>query len=68
MMACVADIRPLVRLGFKVIVESGLREQVALAVVAAGLRLLTDEVLRDYAQKAVHQAVVNSSAKPGASG
>lgn len=65
-----ADIRPLVRLGLQVIVESGgLREQ---GSAGGGGRFdyayFTDEVLRDYAQKAVHQAVVNLSAKPAPAG
>ncbi len=65
-----ADIRPLVRLGLQVIVESGgLREQ---GSAGGGGRFdyayFTDDVLRDYAQKAVHQAVVNLSAKPAPAG
>jgi TldD protein len=65
-----ADIRPLVRLSVQVIVESnGKREQ---GSSGGGGRLdytyFTDEVLSDYAAKAVHQAVVNLDAKPAPAG
>ena len=65
-----ADIRPLVRLSLQVIVESnGKREQ---GSAGGGGRFdyhyFTDEVLRDYAAKAVHQAVVNLDAKPAPAG
>lgn len=65
-----ADIRPLVRLGLQVIVEeNGLREQ---GSAGGGGRFdyayFTDEVLHDYAAKAVHQAVINLSAKPAPAG
>ncbi|MEW6562053.1 MAG: metalloprotease TldD [Pseudomonadota bacterium] len=65
-----ADIRPLVRLSLQVIVESnGKREQ---GSAGGGGRFdyayFTDEALRDYAAKAVHQAVVNLDAKPAPAG
>ena len=65
-----ADIRPLVRLSLQVIVESnGKREQ---GSAGGGGRFdysyFTDEILRDYAAKAVHQAVINLDAKPAPAG
>ncbi len=65
-----ADVRPLVRLSVQVIAEeNGRREQ---GVAGGGGRFsyayFTDEVLLDYAQKAVHQAVVNLDARPAPAG
>jgi len=65
-----ADIRPLVRLSLQVIVESnGKREQ---GSAGGGGRFdyayFTDEILRNYAAKAVHQAVINLDAKPAPAG
>jgi TldD protein len=65
-----ADIRPLVRLSVQVIVESnGKREQ---GSSGGGGRFdyafFTDEILHDYAAKAVHQAVINLDAKPAPAG
>jgi len=65
-----ADVRPLVRLSVQVIVEQdGRREQ---GSAGGGGRFdyayFTDEVLRDYAAKAVHQAVTNLSARPAPAG
>jgi len=65
-----ADIRPLVRLSLQVIVESnGKREQ---GSAGGGGRFdyayFTEDILRDYAAKAVHQAVVNLDAKPAPAG
>lgn len=65
-----ADVRPLVRLSLQVIAEeNGRREQ---GVSGGGGRFdyayFTDEILRDYAAKAVHQAVVNLDAKPAPAG
>ncbi len=65
-----ADIRPLVRLSLQVIVEgNGRREQ---GSAGGGGRFdyayFTDDVLRDYAEKAVHQAVINLDAKPAPAG
>jgi TldD protein len=65
-----ADVRPLVRLSVQVIVEQdGRREQ---GSAGGGGRFdyayFSDEVLRDYAAKAVHQAVTNLSARPAPAG
>jgi TldD protein len=65
-----ADVRPLVRLGINVIAESnGRREQ---GSAGGGGRFdysyFTDEVLHDYAQKAVHQALINLEARPAPAG
>jgi len=65
-----ADVRPLVRLSINVIAESnGRREQ---GSSGGGGRYdysyFTDEVLHDYAQKAVHQALVNLDARPAPAG
>jgi TldD protein len=65
-----ADIRPLVRLSIQVIAESnGRREQ---GSAGGGGRFdyayFTDEVLQDYAQKAVHQALTNLDARPAPAG
>ncbi|MBA4143222.1 MAG: metalloprotease TldD [Nitrosospira sp.] len=65
-----ADVRPLVRVSLQVIAEeNGNREQ---GVAGGGGRFdyayFTDDVLRDYAAKAVHQAIVNLSAKPAPAG
>ncbi len=65
-----ADIRPLVRLSLQVIVESnGKREQgTAGGGGRFGYDYFTDDVLRDYAARAVHQAVINLDAKPAPAG
>ncbi len=65
-----ADVRPLVRLGINVIAESnGRREQ---GSAGGGGRFdysyFTDEILHDYAQKAVHQALVNLDARAAPAG
>ncbi len=66
-----ADIRPLVRVSMTVIVEGagGKREQGA---SGGGGRtdygFFTDEVLREYARQAVHQAVTNLDARPAPAG
>ncbi|SFK34015.1 microcin-processing peptidase 2. Unknown type peptidase. MEROPS family U62 [Nitrosomonas aestuarii] len=65
-----ADVRPLVRLSLQVITEeNGRREQ---GVAGGGGRFdytyFTDEILRDYASKAVHQAVINLEARPAPAG
>ncbi|MBZ4201193.1 MAG: metalloprotease TldD [Methylotenera sp.] len=65
-----ADVRPLVRLSINVIAEhNGRREQ---GSSGGGGRFdysyFTDEVLHDYAQKAVHQALVNLDARPAPAG
>jgi TldD protein len=65
-----ADIRPLTRVSITVIAEQrGRREQ---GSAGGGGRFdysyYGDEVLRDYARKAVHQALVNLAAKPAPAG
>lgn len=65
-----ADVRPLVRLSLQVIAEqNGRREQ---GVAGGGGRFdytyFSDAVLRDYAAKAVHQAVINLDAKSAPAG
>jgi len=65
-----ADVRPLVRLSLQVIVEAdGRREQ---GSAGGGGRFdyghFSDQVLNDYAQKAVHQALINLDARPAPAG
>jgi len=65
-----ADVRPLVRLSLQVIVEAdGRREQ---GSAGGGGRFdyayFTDDLLKDYARKAVDQAIVNLDAKPAPAG
>jgi TldD protein len=65
-----ADIRPLVRVSIQVIAESsGRREQ---GSAGGGGRFdygyFSDEVLQDYAKKAVHQALTNLDARPAPAG
>ncbi len=65
-----ADVRPLVRLSLQVIAEeNGRREQGA---AGGGGRFsyayFSDDILQDYAQKAVHQATVNLDARPAPAG
>ncbi|MBX9963059.1 MAG: metalloprotease TldD [Burkholderiales bacterium] len=65
-----ADVRPLVRLSVQVIAEDGGRREQGSA--GGGGRFdyayFTDDVLRDYAQKAVHQALINLEARPAPAG
>jgi TldD protein len=66
----VADIRPLVRVSVTVIAEEGgQREQ---GSSGGGGRFdyayFTDDVLKDYARRAVHQALTNLNAKPAPAG
>ncbi|MDK9725606.1 MAG: metalloprotease TldD [Sterolibacteriaceae bacterium MAG5] len=65
-----ADVRPLVRVSLQVIMEEdGRREQ---GSAGGGGRYdygyFTDALLKDYAEKAVHQAAVNLRAKPAPAG
>lgn len=65
-----ADIRPLVRVSIQVIAEqNGRREQ---GSSGGGGRFdysyFSDEVLQDFAEKAVHQALVNLDARPAPAG
>ncbi|MDD5242120.1 MAG: metalloprotease TldD [Sulfuricella sp.] len=65
-----ADVRPLVRVSLQVIVEDGGRREQGSA--GGGGRFdyayFSDEMLHDYAQKAVHQALINLDAKPAPAG
>jgi len=65
-----ADVRPLVRLSINVIAENGGRREQGSA--GGGGRFdysyFTDEVLHDYAKKAVHQAIINLDARPAPAG
>jgi len=65
-----ADVRPLVRVSVSVIMEEGGRREQGSS--GGGGRYdygyFTDELLKDYAQKAVHQASVNLRAKPAPAG
>ncbi len=65
-----ADVRPLVRLSLQVIVEAGGRREQGSA--GGGGRFdyayFTDDVLADYARKAVDQALVNLEARPAPAG
>ncbi len=65
-----ADVRPLVRLSLQVIVESGGRREQGSA--GGGGRFdygyFTEELLNDYAHKAVHQALTNLDARPAPAG
>ena len=68
--AMAADVRPLVRLSVQVIAEeNGRREQ---GSAGGGGRFdyawFTEDVLRDYARKAVDQALVNLRARPAPAG
>lgn len=65
-----ADVRPLVRCSIQVIAEQeGRREQ---GTAGGGGRFdysyFSDEILQDYAQKAVHQALTNLDARPAPAG
>ncbi|MFT4171622.1 MAG: metalloprotease TldD [Rhodocyclaceae bacterium] len=65
-----ADVRPLVRVSLSVVMEdNGRREQ---GSAGGGGRqdyaMFTDEVLQDYARRAVHQASVNMQARPAPAG
>ena len=65
-----ADVRPLVRVSVQVHAEqNGRREQ---GSSGGGGRFdysyFTDEILQDYAEKAVHQAIVNLDARPAPAG
>ncbi len=65
-----ADVRPLVRTSVTVIMEDGGRREQGSA--GGGGRYdygyFSDDVLRDYARKAVHQARVNLAAQPAPAG
>ncbi len=65
-----ADVRPLVRVSIQVIVEEGERREQGSS--GGGGRFdyghFSAEVLRDYAEQAVHQALTNLAAKPAPAG
>jgi TldD protein len=66
-----ADVRPLVRVSMTVVVESadGRREQGSSGGGGrADYAFFTDGILREYAQAAVHQALVNLDARPAPAG
>jgi len=65
-----ADVRPLVRVSLQVIVEEGGRREQGSA--GGGGRFdyayFSEEMLQDYAKKAVHQALINLDARPAPAG
>jgi TldD protein len=65
-----ADVRPLVRLSVQVIAEAGGRREMGHAGGGGrtGYEHFSDEVLQEYAQQAVHQALVNLESKPAPAG
>ncbi len=65
-----ADVRPLVRLSLQVIVEEDGRRETGSSGGGGrtGYEYFTDELLLDYAQKAVHQAVTNLGATAAPAG
>ncbi|CAM8415434.1 metalloprotease TldD [Candidatus Methylopumilus universalis] len=65
-----ADIRPLVRLSINVIAESnGKREQGSSGGGGRfGFEYFSDDILKQYSQEAVHQAITNLDAKPAPAG
>ncbi len=65
-----ADVRPLVRLSLTVIAEHAGRREMGHAGGGgrSGLEYFTDEILRGYAERAVHEAVTNLQAKPAPAG
>ena len=65
-----ADVRPLVRLSVQVIAEAGGRREMGHAGGGGrtGYEHFSDEVLKEYAGQAVHQALVNLESKPAPAG
>ncbi len=65
-----ADVRPLVRLSLNVIVEKNGRRETGSAGGGGrtGLEYFTDEVLKNYVDRAVHEALVNLEARPAPAG
>jgi len=65
-----ADVRPLVRLSLQVLVEEGDRREQGSA--GGGGRFdyayFSDDVIHQYAQQAVHQAIINLDARPAPAG
>lgn len=66
----VADVRPLVRLSVTVIAERNGRREMGHGGGGGrtGLAYFTDEVLRGYVQRAVHEARINLEARPAPAG
>ncbi|TEA78107.1 metalloprotease TldD [Allopusillimonas ginsengisoli] len=65
-----ADIRPLVRLSLTVIAERNGRREVGSAGGGgrSGLAYFTDDILRSYVQRAVHEALTNLESRPAPAG
>jgi len=66
----VADVRPLVRLSVTVIAERAGRREMGHGGGGArtGLAYFTDDILRGYVERAVHEARVNLEARPAPAG
>src|SRR5690606_10528915 len=66
----VADVRPLVRLSLTVIAEHAGRREMGHAGGGgrSGLEYFSDETLRGYAERAVHEALTNLQAQPAPAG
>jgi TldD protein len=66
----VADVRPLVRLSVQVIAEQDGRREQGMSGGGGrfGFEYFTDAILRDYAQRAVHQALTNLAATAAPAG
>ncbi|MGN6578999.1 MAG: metalloprotease TldD [Bordetella sp.] len=65
-----ADVRPLVRLSLTVIAERDGRREMGHGGGGGrvGLEMFTDDVLREYVDRAVHEAMVNLDARPAPAG
>lgn len=65
-----ADVRPLVRLSLTVIVERDGRREMGHAGGGGrtGLAYFSDEILRSYVERAVHEAMINLDARPAPAG
>ncbi|WP_459618132.1 metalloprotease TldD [Bordetella sp. 2513F-2] len=65
-----ADVRPLVRLSLTVIAEQNGRREMGHGGGGGrvGLDMFSDEVLRGYVDRAVHEALVNLEARPAPAG
>jgi len=65
-----ADVRPLVRLSLTVIAERNGRRELGVGGGGGrcGLGYFTDDILRGYVQRAVHEALVNLESRPAPAG
>ncbi|HEY0294323.1 MAG TPA: metalloprotease TldD [Bordetella sp.] len=65
-----ADVRPLVRLSITVIAERNGRREMGHGGGGGrtGLEMFTDEVMQEYVDRAVHEAMVNLEARPAPAG